>query len=86
MTMMKALLLSLVLLAVAIAPRVIADAPLKIAVSPLTSFAPSLMHTRVRVEPNTDSRMLQIIVDSEEFYRRNDVQLEGDRSRATTQM
>lgn len=83
---MKVLLLSLVLLALAATPQVAANEPLKIAVSPVHSFAPSLMRIRVRVEPNTDNRMLQITVDSDNFYRQSDVQLEGDKSAAMTQM
>jgi hypothetical protein len=85
MKIMKALL-SLVLLAIATAPPAAADEPVKIAVSPMHSFAPSLMRIRVRVEPNAANRMLQIIVDSEDFYRRTDMQLDGDQSAAMTQM
>ncbi len=83
---MELLLLALGLLIIATAPPVAADAPLTLAVSPFTSFAPSRVHIRVRVEPNADNRMLQITVDSEGFYRRSDIQLEGDHARATTQM
>lgn len=83
---MKVLLLAVVLLVVATTPPIAGNEPVKIAVSPVHSFAPSLVRIRVRVEPNTENRMLQVIADGDEFYRRTDVQLEGDHSPATTQM
>jgi hypothetical protein len=83
---MKVFLLSITLLVVATAPPVLGNDPVKIAVSPIHSFAPSLVRVRVRVEPSHENRMLQIIADGENFYRRSDVQLEGDQSPATTQM
>ena len=82
---MKALMFCIAL-GIASAPPAGASDAVKIAVSPTHSFAPSLMRIRVRVEPNTDNRMLRIIVDSDDFYRQTDVQLEGDRSAATTEM
>jgi hypothetical protein len=57
--------------------------PLKLAVSPAQSFAPSNLHIRARVVPHADNRRLTIIAESEEFYRSSEVSLEGDRAPAT---
>ena len=83
---MKVLLLALVLVVVAIAPPAAGHERLKIAVSPARSFAPSLVRVRVRVEPNPENRMLRIVADSDEFYRRSDLQLDGDNARPTVEM
>jgi hypothetical protein len=56
---------------------------LTIAVSPAHSFAPALLRVRVRVEPSVENRSLEVIADSDRFYRSSEFQLEGDRSPAT---
>ena len=57
-----------------------------IAVSPTYSFAPSRMNVRVRLVPNTDNRVLAIVAESDDFYRRSELQLDGDESPATFEM
>jgi hypothetical protein len=56
---------------------------LRLAVSPLQSFAPSTLNIRARVVPHADNRALTIIAESEDFYRSSDVPLEGDHAPAT---
>jgi hypothetical protein len=52
-------------------------------VSPARSFAPSHLRVQVRVEPSIGNRWLEVIADSEDFYRSSEVQLDGDRAPAT---
>src|SRR5260370_22183366 len=65
------------------APGVNGGARLTLAVSPAQSFAPSTVRIRARVEPSVENRALAVIADSGEFYRRSDIQLNGDRTPAT---
>lgn len=50
---------------------------LKVEVSPMRSFAPSTLTVRVTVPPTRENRQLEIVADSENFYRSSIVQLEG---------
>jgi hypothetical protein len=56
---------------------------LKIAVSPSVSFAPSRVDIRARVVPNAENRALEVIVDSEDFYRSSLMTLDGDNAPGT---
>ena len=57
-----------------------ASGHLTLAVSPEQSFAPANLIVRVRIEPDADNRSLEIIADSEEFYRSSLIQLDGERA------
>jgi hypothetical protein len=57
--------------------------PLRLAVSPMQSFAPSNLNIRARVVPDAGNRTLTIIAESEDFYRSSQVPLEGDHAPAT---
>ena len=52
--------------------------------SPAQSFAPSFVRVQVRIEPHADNRWLEVIAESDEFYRSSEIQLDGDRAPATT--
>jgi len=56
---------------------------LRLAVSPMQSFAPSNLNIRARVVPNAENRALTIIAESEDFYRSSQITLEGDQAPAT---
>ncbi len=56
---------------------------LRLAVSPMQSFAPSNLNIRARVVPNAENRALTIIAESEDFYRSSQIALEGDQAPAT---
>jgi hypothetical protein len=56
---------------------------LRIAVSPARSMAPSNLNIRARVIPHAENRALEIVAESDEFYRSSQVPLEGDRAPAT---
>jgi hypothetical protein len=51
---------------------------LRIAVSPLQSFAPSNVNIRARVVPSAENRALQVIAESGDFYRSSQIPLEGE--------
>jgi len=53
---------------------------LKIAVSPAHSFAPSNLKIRARVVPHGENRALQIVAESDDFYRSSQVPLDGERA------
>jgi hypothetical protein len=52
-------------------------------VSPAFSFAPANLVIRASVEPDAQNRSIEVIADSEEFYRSSMIQLEGDRAPKT---
>jgi hypothetical protein len=49
----------------------------KIAVSPMHSFAPANLQVRVVMEPSHDNRVLEVVADSGGFYRSSQVSLDG---------
>ncbi len=51
--------------------------PVRIAVSPMRSFAPSTLVVRVIVEPSAHNRVLEVVADGPDFYRSSDTQLAG---------
>jgi hypothetical protein len=61
-----------------------AKEPLSIRVSPAVSFAPTDLVIRTRVEPDANNRAMEVVADSNGFYRSSAIQLEGDRAPKTT--
>jgi hypothetical protein len=57
--------------------------PLTFALSPVHSFAPATVRIRARVEPNADNRVLTIVADGPDFYRRSDLPLDGEEAPRT---
>ena len=49
-------------------------------VSPAVAFAPANLIVRTTVIADADNRAVQIIAESEDFYRSSEIQLEGDRA------
>jgi hypothetical protein len=45
--------------------------------SPSKSMAPATIRVRLKVEPMTDNRVLDVVADSGEFYRLSEVSLDG---------
>ena len=58
---------------------------LGIRVSPAVSFAPANLVIRTSVDPDADNRALEVVAQSEDFYRSSTVTLDGDRAAKTTQ-
>lgn len=61
-----------------------ADARLSMKVSPAVAFAPANLTMHTTVAPDRRNRMLQIVAESEDYYRSSEVQLDGERSARTT--
>jgi hypothetical protein len=60
--------------------------PLGLAVTPAQSFAPATVSIRARIEPSVENRMLTIVADGTDFYRRSDIQLDGDQAPKTVEL
>jgi hypothetical protein len=48
--------------------------------SPQISFAPANLTVRTRIEPDVSNRAIEIVIDSEDFYRSTTIELEGDQA------
>ena len=55
-----------------------------IAVSPRQSFAPANLVVRVHMTPDVANRALEVVAESEEYYRSSRIQLDGDGAPATS--
>lgn len=51
--------------------------PVTMRLSPRMAFAPAVVRTTVRVTPHRDNRLLRLTLDSPDYYRSSDVQLDG---------
>jgi hypothetical protein len=56
------------------------DSPVRLRLVARVVSAPADFSGLVRVTPNADYRLLRVVLDSDNFYRSSDIQLEGDRS------
>ena len=61
-----------------------AKEPLSIRVYPAISFAPANLVIRTSIEPDANNRAMEVVADSDGFYRSSAVQLDGDRAPKTT--
>lgn len=66
-----------------VAPGLSAGERLTMTVSPAHSFAPANLRVYVRVEPNANNRALEIVAESDGFYRSSFVALDGERAPRT---
>ena len=57
---------------------------ISVRVTPEMAFAPSDVFIRASVAPDADNRAIEIVADSDDFYRASTVPLEGDRAPFTT--
>jgi hypothetical protein len=74
----------LVGLLVAAAGPLGAETRLSMKVSPAVAFAPANLTMRATVVPDSRNRMLQIVAESDDYYRSSDIQLDGERAPRTT--
>jgi len=58
--------------------------PLSIRVTPAVSFAPANLIVRATIESNAANRSVQIVAESEDFYRSSEIQLDGDSAPRTS--
>ncbi|HEV3216686.1 MAG TPA: hypothetical protein VGZ27_13225 [Vicinamibacterales bacterium] len=56
---------------------------LTIAVSPMSSFAPTNLAVRVHVTPDAANRALEVAADSGAYFRSSRIQLDGQDARTT---
>jgi hypothetical protein len=63
-----------------------AAGPVSIKVNPTVSVAPALLAIRVNVEPQSENRALEIVLDSNDFYRLSRVQLDGDHAPTVSEL
>ena len=56
-----------------------------IKVSPAVAFAPANLIVRTMIVADADNRAVEIIAESEDFYRSSMVQLEGEKAARTSQ-
>src|SRR5438132_6176518 len=59
---------------------------LKLAVTPMQSFAPATVRVRTRIEPSAENRILTIVADGEDLYRSSEIQLNGDQAPKTVEL
>lgn len=57
---------------------------LTVRVSPSVAFAPANLIVRAMVESNSENRAIEIIAESEDFYRSSEIQLNGEHAPRTT--
>jgi hypothetical protein len=51
--------------------------------SPRVAFAPADLNVMATIETSVDNRAIEIVAESEQFYRSSEIPLEGDRSART---
>lgn len=54
-------------------------------VAPSVAFAPANLVVRATIPVNESNRAIEVIAESESFYRSSEIQLEGDRAPRTSQ-
>jgi len=53
---------------------------LRMQVSPAVQRAPAMLTVRVMIESSADNRLLQVVAESESFYRSSEVEIDGANS------
>lgn len=74
----------LTFLVILTAADVNANDKLSIRVSPAVAFAPATLRVQTTIEVDAANRSIEIIAESEEFYRSSEMQLDGDAAPRTT--
>ena len=62
-----------------------ATEPMMVKVSPAVCFAPANLIVRATIVSNADNRSVEIVAESDEFYRSSEIQLDGDHAPRTSQ-
>ena len=83
--MKRVMLISLVILTAALPLGAKERDPLSLRVSPAVAFAPANLIVRATVANNAANRAMEIVAESEDFYRSSEIQLDGDSAPRTTQ-
>jgi hypothetical protein len=72
------------LLVILTAAGVGANDKLALRVSPAVAFAPATLRVQTTIEASAANRSVEIIAESEEFYRSSEMQLDGEAAPRTT--
>jgi hypothetical protein len=59
---------------------------LDIRVTPAVAIAPANLRVRATIEANRSNRAIEIIAESDSFYRSSEIPLDGERAPRTTQL
>jgi hypothetical protein len=78
----RAVVLGMAIMAAAAPMR--ASDRLALRVSPTVSFAPANLVVRTTIPANEENRSIEVVAESEDFYRSSEMPLEGDRAPRTT--
>ena len=70
-------LLGICLILAASAPLASSSSPLKMKVTPPIAFAPGHFNVQLSIEADSDNRLLEVAVESRDFYRSSQIQLNG---------
>jgi hypothetical protein len=60
-----------------------AGEPIAIRVSPAVSFAPANLVVQTTIEADAGNRAVEIVAESDDFYRSSQIQLEGEKAPRT---
>jgi hypothetical protein len=79
MTRFPIFAMTLTLTAFAAAP-IGGSSRLTMQVSPTLAYAPARLWIYTKIEKNQENRAIEIIAESEDFYRSSEIELDGDRA------
>jgi len=54
------------------------ERPIELRLTSRYALSPAVVRSLVRVAPHADNRTLRVVIDSENYYRSSDVQLDGE--------
>jgi hypothetical protein len=80
----RAFLIAVLMLS-SVPPHAGARERMTLKVSPAVSFAPANLVVRATIEVDAENRSIEIIAESEDFYRSSEIQLSGDSAPRTNQ-
>jgi hypothetical protein len=83
-TMKKAICVGLLMCAAAMPVGAGEPERLTIRVSPAVSFAPANLVVRAMISADSGNRMMEVVAESEDFYRSSQIDLDGERAPRTT--
>lgn len=73
----------LLLSGIVLTSAVDAEHKLVLNVSPQQSLAPANVNVRITIEPNHANRVVEVVAESDEFYRSSQIAIEGERGPKT---
>ena len=81
---LRASLLGILILTTTLPQAARAGEPIAMKVSPAVAFAPANLVVRATIEANADNRAVEIVAESDDFYRSSQIQLEGEQAPRTS--